>query len=175
MTSTSTSRGTGPRAERASGSRATTRFAAAGLFAIASMIPFAGTSAATTGSVHQVIAAARSQTDAISANLAAARTDARSLGGTLRAMVSSAVESAAAASEQAGTALTSASDAARSTEDLLGRATVEIADAQVALEAAWAELHHATDQVAGSGTPVPGSLTELSDHLDALRGQTEAG
>ncbi|SDR98672.1 hypothetical protein SAMN04489860_0541 [Paraoerskovia marina] len=154
------------------------RLATAGLFALAAMLPFsASPAAATPAAVHQVIAAARLQTDAITAELGRAQHDAAALTTVLRAEVTEAVESASAAAEQARAALAAASSAtssdvgagAISDED---RASVELADAQVALEAASAHLRHVTSLITDSGSSVPASLQDLAAHVDELRGET---
>lgn len=156
-----------------------TRLAAAGLLALAAMLPStAGTTMSTApGAVHQVIAAARLQTDAITADLPRAQDAAATFTTALRAEVTDAVESASAAAEQARTAIASASSVTGTTagagpvsdED---RATVELADAQIALEAASAQLRYVSNLITEGGTEVPASLQDLAAHIDGLRGET---
>lgn len=157
-----------------------TRLATAGLLALAAMLPVtAGPAAAQTGAVHQVIAAARLQTDAITAELRRAQGAAAGLPATLRTEVTDAVESASAAAEQARSALASASSASTTTADQGSgpisdddRASVELADAQVALEAASAQLRFVTTLITENGDDVPASLQDLAAHVDELRGET---
>ncbi|BDZ42214.1 hypothetical protein GCM10025865_15130 [Paraoerskovia sediminicola] len=161
-----------PRANGSSSARsAASRFAAAGIFALATAFPLVGASTGTAGpNLTNFIAAARTQTNAVSATLAAATREVRSFTGELGTVVAGAVASASAATARADAALTTAAEAAASVDVFDGRATVEVEDAQVALEAASAELRYATDRIAESGRAVPTSLTELGHHIDFLRG-----
>ncbi|GII98962.1 hypothetical protein CLV28_2745 [Sediminihabitans luteus] len=183
MTSTSTSRSAAHLAAPASARPGTTnpaaRFAAAGILALATMLPFVGAPTAAASSVQQVIAAARTHTDAITLSLAQVDDDVRRLLGTLQAEVGDAVASARAATEQAVSALAAADDAARSPEsgttsitDPELRASVELADAQVALDAASAQLRYVTSALDESGVGVPSSLVALGERIDTLRGRT---
>ncbi len=53
-----------------------------------------------------------------------------------------------------------------------GRAAVALADAQVALDAASAQLRHVTDLAHDAGEGVAVALERLQAHIDALRGET---
>ena len=53
-----------------------------------------------------------------------------------------------------------------------GRAAIALADAQVALDAASAQLRYVTDMVLADGDDTGLSLRALQGHIDELRGET---
>src|SRR5690606_41970742 len=93
----------------------------------------------------------------------------RALHRELRHYVLEAVESVEAATDEARSALDRATDGDGAAD---GRAAVALADAQVALDAAAAQLRHVTALAHDAGEGVAVTLERLQAHIDALRGET---
>lgn len=155
---------TGPTAPGASRISAPRRIATAGLLTLSMMIPLgAGTSV----EVRQLIRAARSETENIGTDLGEVDVRLVSLPDDLRTEVSNALDSARAATAEARAALVQAS------EGDTGMSVFALADAQVALDAAFAQVRYVTDLAEASGSDVTDPLHRLQDHLSALRGEAD--
>lgn len=140
------------------------RLAAAGLLALAMMLP---APAYASTDVEALLDAARTRTETIDAELHRLTPQVTEVSATVRAEVASAVASAQAATDEARTALALAQDPS---DD--GRAAVALADAQVALDAASAELRWVVDDVLAADDPVRASLVDVQVRIDDLRGET---
>jgi len=138
------------------------RYAAAGLLAVAALLFLGGGHEA----LASALSSARTQTAALDVDLARVDGAIDNLRGTLANEVADAVESARAATLSAEEALAGAAEDVTDATDE-ARAAVALSDAQVAHEAAAAQVRHVRGKV-GGGT-VGDSLTELLAHLDALR------
>ncbi|WP_148284349.1 hypothetical protein [Luteimicrobium xylanilyticum] len=138
------------------------RYAAAGLLAVAALLFLGGGHEALTTALHD----ARTQTAALDVDLARVDGELDALSGTLATEVTDAVESARAATAAAEEALAGAAQEVVDATDE-ARAAVALSDAQIALEAAAAQVRHVRGKLS-DGT-VGESLTELLTHLDALR------
>jgi DNA repair exonuclease SbcCD ATPase subunit len=142
----------------------TSRFAAAGLLALAMML----TGCSTSVDVQQFIADAQSQAEAIEEDIQSLEEQVTGVPAELQGQVTDAVASAQAATDEARTALEQAATA----ED---GAVVALEDAQVALEAASAEVKHVTEQARQDGADqVADLLAQIQEQIDALRGETES-
>jgi hypothetical protein len=138
------------------------RYAAAGLLAVAALLFLGGGQEALATALND----ARTHTAALDLDLARVDGQIDRLSGTLANEVTDAVESARAATQSAEEALADAAqDVVDPTDE--ARAALALSDAQVALEAAAAQVRHVQGKV-GSGA-VGESLNELLAHLDALR------
>ena len=73
------------------------------------------------------------------------------------------------ATDEARSALERATDDDEAAD---GRAAVALADAQVALDAASAQLRYVTDLAHDAGEGVAVALERLQAHIDTLRGET---
>ncbi|WP_265522282.1 hypothetical protein [Oerskovia flava] len=144
----------------------TARFAAAGLLALGMMLPLSATATATP-EVRQLLADAQVQTETINTDLDRVEHQLPEIPALLRHDITDAVESVHAATDEARAALDEAADPLSD-----GRAAVALADAQVALDAASAQLRYVTDLAAGHGEDVTASLLRLQAHIDELRGET---
>ncbi len=133
------------------------------MLALSITVPLVGYS---TPDVDRYIADARSQAGVIGDDIGRLDTRLAALPPTLRAEVRSAVESAKAATDQATAAL----DAAASNTP--ERASATLADAQVALDAAVAQVRFVTDLAANADSEITGFLRGLQDHLNDMRGET---
>lgn len=143
--------------------KTTTRLAAASLLALAMMLGACSAPA----DVEQFIADAQSQAEAIEDDLHELEKQVTDLPATLGTDVTNAVASATAATEEARGALHRASESADS-------AMFALEDAQVALEAASAEVKHVTGEAADAGaTEVSRMLGSLQEQIDTLRGETQ--
>ena len=127
----------------------------------------ASVSACAVPNLHRFLADARKQTMAISNDLERLLAHLDSLPASLRAEVTAVVDSAQAATDEARAALAAAG---ASPDD---RAVVELTDAQVALDAAFAQVHHVAQVAATRGDDVAAQLRKLQAHLDRLRGKAE--
>ncbi|GAA4731458.1 hypothetical protein GCM10023216_24380 [Isoptericola chiayiensis] len=155
MTSTTTS----PQTPRHS----TSRFAAAGLLALAMMLGACSAPA----DVQQFIDDAQSRAEAIEGDLREIEEQVTGVPDQLQGSVADAVASAQAATDEARAALEQAAES----ED---GAVVALEDAQVALEAASAEVRHVTEQAREQGADdVAALLSQLQEQIDGLRGETE--
>lgn len=143
--------------------RTPARFAAVSLFTLSMMIPLG---ACSSPEVEQFIADARSQTETIGNDLGEVTTQLPELPDGLRNEVTDAVDSARAATDEARAALAEAS----ATPD--GNAALALADAQVALDAASAQVRYVADLAEAAGSDVTDSLRQLQEHLNELRGET---
>ncbi|MGC5165223.1 hypothetical protein [Luteimicrobium sp. DT211] len=161
MTSPLTSGPTSWRGDPATTSLAA-RYAAAGLLTVAAILFLGGSHDALASALHD----ARTQTAALDLDLARVDGEIDALSATLANEVTDAVESARAATLSAEEALAGAAEDVTDATDE-ARTALALSDAQVALEAAAAQVRHVRGQV-GSGA-VGESLTELLAHLDALR------
>jgi hypothetical protein len=164
MTSSSSSIGSSTIARASWRSDATTTSlaaccAAAGLLAVAALVFLGSGGEALTSAVH----GARTYTAALDSDLQRVDDQIDGLQDAVAAEVADAVDSARAATQAAQSAL----EAATAAESDEARAAVELSDAQVALEAAAAQVRHVQGRVADDGAA--SSLTELLTHLDALR------
>lgn len=128
------------------------------------MIPLG---AGTAPEVRQLIRTAQSQTESIGSDLGEVDTRLASLPEPLRVEVRNALDSARAATDEARVALYEAS-----TDDT-GVSVVALADAQVALDAAFAQVRYVTGLVEAAGSDVTDPLLRLQDNLGALRGETD--
>ncbi|MEN5074834.1 hypothetical protein ABE437_13525 [Isoptericola cucumis] len=143
--------------------KTTTRLAAASLLALAMMLGACSAPA----DVERFIADAQGQAEAIEGDLHELEKQVSDLPATLATDVTNAVASATAATEEARAALVRASESADG-------AVIALEDAQVALEAASAEVRHVTGEAADAGAAeVSGMLGSLQEQIDALRGETE--
>lgn len=152
MTSATTSIGRG---------RAPARLAASSLLALAMML---GACAAPT-ELEQYIADAQVKAQAVEDDLQRLESQVAALPPALRTAVTAAVASAEAATEEARSALLRASRS----EDA---AVVALADAQVALDAASAELRYVVGEAEAAGAEVTEGLERLTEQIDDLRGET---
>lgn len=142
--------------------KTTTRLAAASLLALAMMLGACSAPA----DVEQFIADAQNQAEAIEDDLHELERQVSGVPDVLRHEVTDAVASAQAATDEARGALARASASADG-------AVVALEDAQVALEAASAEVRHVTGEAADAGaTEVARLLESLQDQIDTLRGET---
>lgn len=132
------------------------------------MLPLGATAAA--ADVQQLIADAQVQTETIGDDVERVESHLSVLHAVLRNDVSDAVESVVAATDEARAALERAADPEEAAD---GRATVALADAQVALDAAAAQLRHVTDLAHDAGEGVAVALERLQVHVDELRGETD--
>ena len=143
----------------------TTRLAAVSLLAVAMML---GACSAPPAEVEQYIADAQNQARAIEGDLQRLENQVASVPDGLQAAVTSAVASAQAATDEARGALARASDSRDGAVESLN-------DAQVALEAASAEVRFVTAQAREDGIDeVADLLSRLQEQIDALRGETES-
>ena len=147
--------------------RTSARFAAASLLALSMMLPMCSTASA--AEVQQLIADAQVQTETIGNDLDRVHAQLPALHPVLRNDVLDAVESVEAATDEARSALDRATDGDEAAD---GRAAVALADAQVALDAAAAQLRHVTALAHDAGAGVAVTLERLQAHIDALRGET---
>jgi len=131
------------------------------------MLPLGATASA--AEVEQLIADAQVQTETIGDDVERVASHLPALHAVLRNDVADATESVQAATDDARTALARAQDADFAAD---GRAAVALADAQVALDAASAQLRYVTDLAHDAGEPVAGALERLQRHIDELRGET---
>ena len=128
------------------------------------MLPLSAT--ATAAEVSRLIEDTQCQVDLIGEDLEKAATQLASLPAGLRAEVEDAVGNAQAATDEANAALAQA--AADEYGD--GRAAVALTDAQVALDAASAQVRHVADKT--QGADVGPTLRHVQDTIDRLRGET---
>ncbi|MHA7134381.1 hypothetical protein [Oerskovia turbata] len=142
------------------------RLAAASFLALAMMLPLSTTASA--AEVTRLIEDTRCQVDAVGEDLEKASTQLSSLPEALRAEVRDAVGNAQAATDEANAALAQA--AVDEYGD--GRAVVALTDAQVALDAASAQLRHVADLTLAQGADVGSTLRDAQNTLDRLRGET---
>ncbi|GAB3089352.1 hypothetical protein [Isoptericola nanjingensis] len=143
--------------------KTTTRLAAASLLALAMMLGACSAPA----DVEQFIADAQSQAEAIDSDLQRIEEQVTGIPDELRTDVTNAMASAQAATDEAREALARA-------EKSQDGAVVALEDAQVALEAASAEVKHVTDEARENGSDkVADLLSTLQEQIDALRGETE--
>lgn len=141
--------------------RVPARFAAAGLLALAMVLGGCGA----TGEVQELVADARTQAEAVEGEIKSLGDQVPTLPEDVRAEVENAVASAGAATVEARDAI----DKAAVDDDA---AKTALADAEVALDAASAELRHVADRAAEAGSStVSASLQELREQIDALRGE----
>jgi ABC-type transporter Mla subunit MlaD len=143
--------------------------AAASLLALAMMLPFAARSTASEVEVEQLIAEAQVQTRTIDDDLERVTLHLAALHPALRGSVLDAVDSVEAATEEARAALARAADADAAAD---GTAATALGDAQVALDAASAQLRYVTDLAHDRDSDVAGALERLQTHIDELRGET---
>ncbi len=141
--------------------RAPARLAASSLLALAMML---GACAAPT-ELQQYIADAQVKAQAVEDDLHRLEAQVAALPPALRTAVIAAVASAEAATEEARSALVQAS---RSDD----AAVVALADAQVALDAASAELRYVVGEAEAAGAEVTEGLERLTEQIDDLRGET---
>lgn len=130
------------------------------------MLPLSAT--ATAAEVSRLIEDTQCQVDLIGEDLEKAATQLASLPAGLRAEVEDAVGNAQAATDEANAALAQA--AADEYGD--GRAAVALTDAQVALDAASAQVRHVADKTVAQGADVGPTLRHVQDTIDRLRGET---
>ncbi|MEK8226609.1 hypothetical protein NKG05_11730 [Oerskovia sp. M15] len=147
-------------------SRPAARLAAASFLALAMMLPLSATASA--AEVTQLIEDAQCQVDSIGEDLEKAATQLSSLPTGLRAEVEDAVGNAQAATDEANAAL------AQATADDYGdgRAVLALTDAQVALDAASAQLSYVADKTVAQGADVGSTLRDVQTTIDHLRGET---
>ena len=131
------------------------------------MLPMCSTASA--AEVQQLIADAQVQTETIGNDLDRVHAQLPALHPVLRNDVLDAVESVEAATDEARSALERATDDDEAAD---GRAAVALADAQVALDAASAQLRYVTDLAHDAGEGVAVALERLQAHIDTLRGET---
>lgn len=145
---------------------AVARAATAGLLTIAALLFIGGGHDALASAVSD----ARGVTAALDADLAVLGGGFAALPSVLESEVADAVDSARAATDAAQSALAGAARGADAPADAVeeGRAVLALSDAQVALEAAAAQVRHVRSQVGDTPT-VSEALTSLQTHLDALR------
>jgi hypothetical protein len=138
------------------------RYAAVGLLAVSALLVPRGTHPSLASTVH----VARTYTTALDGDLARVDGEIGQIGGlgmSLASEVADAVESARAATRSAQAAL----EAVTSEPDNEVRAALDLSDAQVAVDAAAAQVRHVRARVVAG--PVADSLGALLAHLDALR------
>lgn len=145
---------------------AVARAATAGLLAIAALL-FPGSHGALTSAVSD----ARNVTAALVADLDVLGDRLGALPSRLESEVADAIDSARAATDAARSALAGVPDS----EDpdpvdavQEGRAVLALSDAQVAVEAAAAQVRHVRE-IVGDTPTISDALGSLQDHLDALR------
>ena len=126
------------------------------------MLPLSAT--ATAAEVSRLIEDTQCQVDLIEK----AATQLSTLPAGLRSEVEDAVGNAQAATDEANAALAQA--AADEYGD--GRAAVALTDAQVALDAASAQVRHVADKTVAQGADVGPTLRHVQDTIDRLRGET---
>ncbi|MCB7135964.1 hypothetical protein [Cellulosimicrobium marinum] len=143
------------------------RFAAASLLALGMMLPLGPS--ATAADVEDLIADAQVQTETIGDDLERVTSQLPVLSPALRNDVLDATESVQAATDEARAALARARDADAAAD---GRAGIALADAQVALDAAAAQLRYVTGLAHDAGEGVAVALERLRAHIDELRGET---
>jgi hypothetical protein len=149
------------------------RVAAAGLLALAGMLPLGATASAAetaqlVAAVQPHVVAAQARAQVIEQDLDDAERLLCALPKDLRDAVRDAVSSVRAATAEARTALSRATDEVEAAD---GRAAAALFDAQVALDAAAAQLRFVSDQVAGVDADVVSALARLQEHVDGLRGE----
>ena len=147
--------------------RTSARFAAASLLALSMMLPMCSTASA--AEVQQLIADAQVQTETIGNDLDRVHAQLPALHPVLRNDVLAPRAAAAPATTARRAARQRAPDDAEAAD---GRAAVALADAQVALDAASAQLRYVTDLAHDAGEGVAVALERLQAHIDTLRGET---
>ena len=147
--------------------RTSARFAAASLLALSMMLPMYSTASA--AEVQQLIADAQVQTETIGNDLDRVHAQLPALHPVRARGAPAAAEAGAAGTGAARAALERATDDDEAAD---GRAAVALADAQVALDAASAQLRYVTDLAHDAGEGVAVALERLQAHIDTLRGET---
>jgi len=142
------------------------RLAAASFLALAMMLPLSATASA--AEVTQFLEDTQCQVDSIGEDLEKAATQLSSLPTGLRSEVEDAVGNAQAATDEANAALAQAA----SDEYGDGRAALALTDAQVALDAASAQLRYVADKTVAQGADVGSTLRDVQNTIDHLRGET---
>ncbi|GAA3228676.1 hypothetical protein ACFP63_01580 [Oerskovia jenensis] len=142
------------------------RLAAASFLALAMMLPLSATASA--AEVTQFLEDTQCQVDSIGEDLEKAATQLSSLPAGLRSEVEDAVGNAQAATDEANAALAQAA----SDEYGDGRAALALTDAQVALDAASAQLRYVADKTVAQGADVGSTLRDVQNTIDHLRGET---
>ncbi|PJI90985.1 hypothetical protein [Luteimicrobium subarcticum] len=133
------------------------RYTAAGLLALAAMLFLGGGTA-----LHAVVSEATDHTTALGVDLDRVDDSLSALGDGVDEQVADAVDSARAATAAAEAALADVDD----TLVDQARTALALSDAQVALDAASAQVRHVRERVDGT---VGDALASLQQHLDALR------
>lgn len=142
------------------------RLAAASFLALAMMLPLSATASA--AEVTQFLEDTQCQVDSIGEDLEKAATQLSTLPAGLRIEVEDAVGNAQAATDEANAALAQAA----SDEYGDGRAALALTDAQVALDAASAQLRYVADKTVAQGADVGSTLRDVQNTIDHLRGET---
>lgn len=130
------------------------------------MLPLTATASA--AEVSRLLEDTQYQVDSIGEDLEKASTQLSSLPSGLRAEVEDAVGNAQAATDEANAALAQAAF----DEYGDGRAVVALTDAQVALDAASAQLRYVADKTVAQGADVGSTLRDVQNTIDRLRGET---
>ncbi|MBD7982847.1 hypothetical protein [Oerskovia merdavium] len=142
------------------------RLAAASFLALAMMLPLSATASA--AEVSRLIEDTQCQVDSIGEDLEKASTQLSTLPAGLRLEVEDAVANAQAATDEANAALAQAA----TDEFGDGRAVLALTDAQVALDAASAQVRYVADKTVAQGADVGSTLRDVQNTIDHLRGET---
>ena len=142
------------------------RLAAASFLALAMMLPLSATASA--AEVTQFLEDTQCQVDSIGEDLEKACTQLSTLPSGLRLEVEDAVANAQAATDEANAALAQAA----TDEFGDGRAVLALTDAQVALDAASAQVRYVADKTVAQGADVGSTLRDVQNTIDHLRGET---
>ncbi|KRC32896.1 hypothetical protein ACWFNS_14450 [Oerskovia enterophila] len=142
------------------------RLAAASFLALAMMLPLSATASA--AEVSRLIEDTQCQVDSIGEDLEKASTQLSTLPSGLRLEVEDAVANAQAATDEANAALAQAA----TDEFGDGRAVLALTDAQVALDAASAQVRYVADKTVAQGADVGSTLRDVQNTIDHLRGET---